>query len=377
MPPPPPPTRPAASNQPFNADAANFAPQQQPLQSVSAIEPNKKYRTDKHSRYGPQQPTVFGAAPIDWQAASSLPAKGTPEYYLAIGMPTLADQARKARQPKAEQRWQPAVNAQNAHMNVTSLPNPTAATFALPIRISQTPLKSPHLRLLKRPEPSRTYLAQANMQSYQMANPQPLLVVLDLNGTLLHRHTHNRTNFVLRPRVPEFLHYLLTTHKVMVWSSARLDNVKSMCSRLFTHAQAAGLVAIWARDRLGLTPAQYREKVQVYKQLSWIWSDPVVQSSAPDSLPEMRGLFEWGQENTVLIDDSVEKAASEPYNLVQIDEFEGRAEQMQVDVLGQVVGYLETLRTEGDVSGYMRCKPFVYDPAAAAFDWMPIFNRMH
>ena len=78
-----------------------------------------------------------------------------------------------------------------------------------------------------------------------------------------------------------------------------------------------------------------------------------------------------------MIDDSVEKAASEPHNLIEIDEFEGRPEQMTVDVLGQVVRYLEVLRMERDVSAYMRTKPFVFDEGAPAFDWMGVVNDMH
>ena len=156
----------------------------------------------------------------------------------------------------------------------------------------------------------------------------------------------------------------------MVWSSATRKNVQGTCDKLFEKDQKDRLVAIWARDTLRLPAEAYNQKVQVYKQLSWVWRDIDVQTSSvsPDD--------EWDQDNTVLIDDSVEKAASEPHNLIKIDEFEGTDEEKEMDVLGQVVEYLEKLRMEENVSAYIRETSFVYD-ADKQFDWMEIVNDMH
>jgi hypothetical protein len=142
-----------------------------------------------------------------------------------------------------------------------------------------------------------------------------------------------------------------------------------MCTQLFTKEQLDQLVAIWARDTLRLPQKAYNEKVQVYKQLSWIWGDKSVQAKNSD----WRGV--WGQDNTVLIDDSVEKAASEPHNIIQIEEFEGRQEQMKVDVLGQVVKYLEKLRKQRDVSAFIRRSPFVFEPEES-FEWATVPYNM-
>ena len=202
-----------------------------------------------------------------------------------------------------------------------------------------------------------------------MNSARPLLVVLDLNGTLIYR-PNKGSNFVARPKVNEFLHYLLNNHNVMIWSSAKPKNVERMCDKLFTTEQKDQVVAIWSRDRLRLPEGAYNQKVQVYKQLTWIWKDKKIQSANPNPVDF------WSQENTVLIDDSVEKAASEPHNIIRIQEFEGRRDQMESDVLGQVVKYLETLRSEIDVSAYMRWEPFEFDPEEA-FDWTAIVNDMH
>nr|GFD57168.1 hypothetical protein [Tanacetum cinerariifolium] len=85
----------------------------------------------------------------------------------------------------------------------------------------------------------------------------------------------------------------------MVWSSARPENVRTMCSNLFSEEQRAQLAAVWARDTLRLSPQAYDAKVQVYKQLSWVWNDTAVQATSPEK-NQM-----WSQSNTVLIDDTI------------------------------------------------------------------------
>ena len=225
--------------------------------------------------------------------------------------------------------------------------------------------------LLERPEATTRYKTQAWKNPKTMAKARPLLVILDLNGTLVYRPSREvGSDFISRPNVDEFLHYLLTNHHVMIWSSAKSYNVKSMCDRLFYPEQRDKLVAIWDRNHLRLPRHLVKEKVQVYKQLSWIWKDRAIQGKNPDNVEP------WSQENTVLIDDSTEKAASEPFNIVKVEEFEGKEEQMNVDVLGQVVKYLDMLKSEQDVSAYMRWKPFEYDKKVS-FDWMSIVNDMH
>ncbi|KAF2772261.1 HAD-like protein [Teratosphaeria nubilosa] len=222
----------------------------------------------------------------------------------------------------------------------------------------------PRLQVMPRPQPDRAYLHQANMPILPLGSPRTLLVILDLNGTLLHRKSKGST-FTARPHVNEFLHYLLTNHAVMVWSSASPENVKAMCGKLFTKPQMQQLIAVWARDKLRLEQKYYNQKVQVYKQLSWVWEELAAS-----------GKEAWDQSNTVLIDDSLEKAASEPHNLVQIEEFENRADQQSTDVLGQVVRYLEVARDYSDVSSFMREYPFTYLPEDAPFDWSEILAGM-
>lgn len=88
-----------------------------------------------------------------------------------------------------------------------------------------------------------------------------------------------------------------------------------MVDALFTDEQRNKIITIRPRQMLGLTPKQFNAKVQVYKNLNDIWADPKVKASvAPDDLP-------WSMANTVLLDDSVIKAAGQPHNLIHIPEF--------------------------------------------------------
>ncbi|EGY18023.1 uncharacterized protein VDAG_08357 [Verticillium dahliae VdLs.17] len=95
-------------------------------------------------------------------------------------------------------------------------------------------------------------------------------------------------------------------------------------------------------------PAEERDKC--YKRLQRIWADAAVQASHPDGL-------RWDQTNTVLVDDSLEKARSEPFNLLRIPEFFGDADEA-TDVLPQVHDYINALCYQADISQYMRLHPF-------------------
>ncbi|KAH7025472.1 hypothetical protein B0J12DRAFT_367090 [Macrophomina phaseolina] len=201
-----------------------------------------------------------------------------------------------------------------------------------------------------KPNPHPEYIKDASKPTKPLPTPQTLLIVIDLNGTLVHRPSRkNSSRIIVRPYVQAFLNYLLVNHRVMVWSSARPENVDKMCSQLFSPHHRSQLVAEWGRDTLDLTPEQYNQKVQVYKQLWKVWHVAAEQKWHPRHQSGRR----FHQNNTFLIDDSLLKANSEPHNLIQVEEFEGKPDQMQTDVLRQVVGYLEAARWVNNVSAWV------------------------
>ncbi|KAK4580307.1 hypothetical protein LTR86_000510 [Recurvomyces mirabilis] len=229
-------------------------------------------------------------------------------------------------------------------------------TYLPKARPSLPPRPIPTVPDSRHPRPTEAYLEQADLPIQpHIGSPRRLLVVLDLNGTVCYRKKSKGGiwSFTPRPGVFEFLDYLLQNHKVLVWSSARPENVAGVCAQLFDDEQLIQLVGVWGRDTLHLNAREYNEKVQVYKQLSWVWDDSVVAASSI-------GDDKWAQHNTVLIDDSERKAVSEPHNLVQIEEFEGMTKGTKLDVLEQIVEYLEMLRMTKDVSAVIKKRPYVY-----------------
>lgn len=183
--------------------------------------------------------------------------------------------------------------------------------------------------------------------------PSPLLVVLDLNKVLLCRSKSSKAASrrpAIRPYLSLFLSFLFRPQSpftVFVWSSARPANVsalvqqcglapplpmsqpspttgdapqhtKDTLARLLQDLNLQSnpgrpkptskvevteeppareqprLAGLWTRDNMGLTAAQYGEKVDTVKDLSQIWAQHP----------------RFHKHNTVLLDDSASKAVS-------------------------------------------------------------------
>ncbi|EXJ79720.1 hypothetical protein A1O3_08003 [Capronia epimyces CBS 606.96] len=170
------------------------------------------------------------------------------------------------------------------------------------------------------PTASAEYKKKAAFPPARRETPQKLLIVLDLNGTLLVRPNRRKdpTKFKIRPGVTQLLNYLFEHHIVMVYSSARPENAMPMVTNLIHPKQRQLMAGVWARDKLDLTKAQYNSKVQVYKKLHKIWDDRTIQAKAEPGR-------KWDQSNTILVDDSQLKALAQPHNLLQVPEFEDNA----------------------------------------------------
>ena len=129
--------------------------------------------------------------------------------------------------------------------------------------------------------PSSEYFATSNNPSHLLTDPASSrkLLVLDLNGTLLHRSPRSGKNAPRhpipgqegfqprlrsvhpRPYLPSFKSYIFhpSTKEwldVMVWSSAQPHSVHDMVNKCF-YDEKSYFVAVWARDTLGLPPHLY------------------------------------------------------------------------------------------------------------------------
>lgn len=213
------------------------------------------------------------------------------------------------------------------------------------------------------PNATREYLAASNVVPQLTATPQNLLVVIDLNGTLLYRPSKKQpTKFLMRPHAQLFLKYCVETFTVVIWSSARPENVKAMCDVILPRNLRGQVAAVWARDKFGLTHHDYNQRVQCYKKLQMLWGDRQVAASHP--CYDFGG--RWDQTNTVLIDDSLEKARSEPHNLIEVPEWFGDLSEVD-DILPQVHDHLNHLSRHSNVSACLRANPF--KPRPVGMGW--------
>ena len=82
--------------------------------------------------------------------------------------------------------------------------------------------------MLPAPAPTEAYMMQAAEKPSTVELSGRILVILDLNGTLLYRPSRNNTKMIARPFLAPFLRYLFSNFAVMVWSSARPQNVAAL-----------------------------------------------------------------------------------------------------------------------------------------------------
>lgn len=224
-------------------------------------------------------------------------------------------------------------------------------------KLDRAPVTAPSEASGGIPDPTPAYTMRASFMPKRRDHPGPLLVVIDLNGTVLHRPDRRHSaRFLSRRYAEPFVTYCVETFWVVIWSSAKPENVKRMVNQLLTPDSLKQVVAVWGRDKFGLTDADYRARTQCYKRLTTLWNDPLIKSAYPRRRTGFEGGC-WNQGNTVLIDDSMEKARSEPHNAITLPEFTGVGDET-VDVLPKVHDYLNELCYQEDVSAYIRAHPF-------------------
>jgi hypothetical protein len=229
-------------------------------------------------------------------------------------------------------------------------------------------------------------MQQSSQEPQQSSSKRPLLIILDLNGTLIFRKKRVfPPKFARRAGLDQFLASLIKNYSVMIWSSSQPPTVNAVCEKLFPGAMHDKIVALWGRDKFGLTQRQYNNKLQVYKQLHKVWETPSIQGAFPgnESLRDVpsaaatttrRAMVQkasvqqkaqadiknlqpghrWDQTNTILIDDSKLKALSEPFNILEIPEFTNDPKIDESTLFAKILHRLDILSHHDDVSKVLR-----------------------
>jgi hypothetical protein len=226
---------------------------------------------------------------------------------------------------------------------------------------------------VKVPLPTQQYTKQASLKP-EPSEKRPLLIILDLNGTLIFRKLRKfPPKFARRAGLDHFLATLIKDYKVIIWSSSQPATVNAVCEQLFPGPMHEALVARWGRDKFGLTATQYNSKLQVYKELRKVWAEPSIQAAFPGNehlkdpaaskkktacnvaeAAKLQPGHRWDQSNTILIDDSKLKASSEPFNILEIPEFLGDPNIDESKLFGKVLARLDYLSRHDDVSKVLR-----------------------
>ncbi|KAF3311027.1 hypothetical protein TWF173_009029 [Orbilia oligospora] len=112
------------------------------------------------------------------------------------------------------------------------------------------------------------------------------------------------------------------------------------------------ILRIFTREDMDIPHKYFKLKVSTFKRLSMVW----------DALADQDSNWQFDQTNTVLMDDSTDKASSEPHNHLLVPEYTVDIHNAGGDeVLGNIAGYLEEVKKWENVSAYIRENPFDKD----------------
>ncbi|OOQ87471.1 hypothetical protein PEBR_20199 [Penicillium brasilianum] len=264
-------------------------------------------------------------------------------------------------------------------MQTQNMSTMAGSTGQLPNTVQPRRARSP-TPPMKRPSPTKEYMLQASKPPQRSPTRRPLLVILDLNGTLIFRkHRKLPPVFARRHGLDEFLDELTSRYAVMIWTSSKPPTLDAICNKLFPGEKRKSMVALWGRDKFGLTQTQYNAKLQVYKELRKVWASSEIQAVYPGNEGvkqppppkqsggknskknrnrQQAGTFppgqRWDQTNTILIDDSKLKALSEPFNILEIPEFTNDRNIDESKLFTKVLAKLDVLARHDDVSKVLR-----------------------
>ncbi|EPS41201.1 hypothetical protein H072_4894 [Dactylellina haptotyla CBS 200.50] len=223
------------------------------------------------------------------------------------------------------------------------------------------------------PKPTLEYLKTAEVPAKLVENPDKrrLLVALDLNGTLLCRKispngTKDKLSPMERRNLRPFLNYIFQEHEVIIFSSAMPKTILVLSKAIFPANYRDMILDIFTREDMDIPSNLLYSNVSSFKRLSKVW-DRLNKSATMDG-----SQIVFDQTNTVLLDDTCEKAATEPHNLIEVPEYTIQLHHEETDdALGQVAGYIEELRKWDNVSSYIRASPFnIHGEYVRPNDWV-------
>lgn len=154
---------------------------------------------------------------------------------------------------------------------------------------------------------------------------------------------------------------IVTDHNAMIWTTSKPTTVRTILPVALKGRVRRKLCEVLDRSSFNLNRVQYFSKTQVYKELDRIWNDKTLQRKREEQTKTVRKKLPqtkiirgwWNQSNTILIDDSWQKAAKQPYNLLEVPAFTDSNAGDEV-TLRMVLRQLRVLSWYDDVSCKIR-----------------------
>ena len=231
------------------------------------------------------------------------------------------------------------------------------------LNVSRFSKKGKQLRKLQKKKLSLKYLDQPGDSDRPWTKR---LIVLDVNGFLLYRSRHVITgvqrngfdsignNLYDRPYVRQFLKWLQTRgFYVALWTSATAPVAESLRKHLFTGNIPAPLFCFSQKECISLPRSESTLGPVFSKPLSVVWDSDVAKQHGFD------------KSNTIILDDSFEKQASNLANCIITRTFNASSAEAvslslkELGAKGSLWAYLDGLaRHQGDVQTYIKEKPY-------------------
>jgi len=147
-----------------------------------------------------------------------------------------------------------------------------------------------------------------------------VLVILDMNGVLIHRDQNKKKRGVLRPNMEAFLDELEKLQfriTIAVWSAMSSSNLQRLVLEVFGAERAAKLAFVWDQQRCTVRQERHTHKPLFRKDLSRL-----KQTVYSDFVPE----------RVLLIDDDPAKCTANPAGtVIHPLTFRGFPEEMERD----------------------------------------------
>jgi hypothetical protein len=128
------------------------------------------------------------------------------------------------------------------------------------------------------------------------------LIIFDLNGVLISKHGKNSVKL---KNADIMLNYAFENYSVAIWSSAKLENVNKTLAKLLSKDQLFKLVFIFSQENCLALKGTHKYHPNFTKPLCKVWSV----------------FSEYGPDNTLIIDDSIEKIIGYESNHLLPDDF--------------------------------------------------------